>query len=242
MDIYNYDPVTREFLSQGNADPHPFKEDEWLIPANATDHAPTIEPGANEVLVINQDGDRWSRTKDYRGTTYWLQDGTKVEITELGISPPQDALYEEPDTRTLEELVSDSLELVKSNHSRVLNELCGNASIEERDTWPLQKSWATEYLASASEYDKNMLLGLLTTQEIQMLTADGQDPATHMSTHILLKSEAMDLLTSKAGGLTREADALIEAATSKEDVDTALASLSVKMGETIQVFKEATGV
>jgi len=51
------------------------------------------------------------------------------------------SLDQTPDyTKTLEETITEALRVIKSNHSRVLNELSGDASVEERDTWPLQNA------------------------------------------------------------------------------------------------------
>lgn len=56
MQVYNYNPITREFVGTEIADPNPLVEGEWLIPAHAT----TIEPpehieGSSRVF----DGDNW---------------------------------------------------------------------------------------------------------------------------------------------------------------------------------------
>jgi uncharacterized protein YecA (UPF0149 family) len=58
MNVYNYHPVTKEFLSQGTAEPNPITPDSWLIPAHAT----TIEPpefGDNQITVFNEESKAW---------------------------------------------------------------------------------------------------------------------------------------------------------------------------------------
>ena len=238
MKIYNYHPVTREFLNESVADPDPLSEGQWLIPAHATDHAPTIEPSENEVLVINEDGDRWSRVVDLRGETYWLNDGEKIVITELGDVIPPTALREEPDIRTTEEAITDAIELIKSRHAQVLADLSGNATVEERDTWPLQKEWSVKYLASQGEYEKALLLGLMTQAEV---TALGENAAQVMAEKIIAKSAAMDLLTSKAGGLKRTAEEILNSVTDKEQIPAILESLEQQMTQAIVEFTTAIG-
>jgi hypothetical protein len=58
MNVYNYHPVTKVFLSQETADPDPLTPGNWLIPAQST----TIEPptvGENEVVIFNEDEKIW---------------------------------------------------------------------------------------------------------------------------------------------------------------------------------------
>ncbi len=66
MIIYNYHPVTKEFLSQCEADESPLEPGVYLIPANATDMAPPTE-GDNQKAVF--DNGAWSLKDDYRRHT-----------------------------------------------------------------------------------------------------------------------------------------------------------------------------
>ena len=90
--LYNYHPETGELLriSEARLDPIEHKP---LVPAFATLIKPP-ETKAQEAVVF-VDG-AWKLMDDYRGTEYWLADGTHVTITKLGEVPPKDALSAPP--------------------------------------------------------------------------------------------------------------------------------------------------
>jgi hypothetical protein len=67
--------------------------DAWMIPAWSTLVAP---PALAEHQAALFDGSTWTVVADWRGHVYWLADGTKVQITELEVAPPADALAAAP--------------------------------------------------------------------------------------------------------------------------------------------------
>lgn len=80
---------------------------EWTIqalpattaqPASIAQPLPTAEnkpeAGENQIAVI-VDG-QWQLLADYRGTTYWLPDGSKHQILVIGETPPENALPSAP--------------------------------------------------------------------------------------------------------------------------------------------------
>ncbi|MBT0459845.1 tail fiber assembly protein [Morganella morganii] len=85
MKIYNYHPLTKEFLSEGIADADPLVEGNWLIPAHATTiPAPEIQSGYVPVF----DGREWQQTEDHRGVSvYDITTAQESEIKELGELP-----------------------------------------------------------------------------------------------------------------------------------------------------------
>lgn len=95
MIIFNYHSTTGEFVQQSMADPDQFDPGSFLIPAFATTIAPP-ETGENEIAVFDETENKWATTSDYRGTQYWLPDGTEHEITEIGKTVPDGALSEPP--------------------------------------------------------------------------------------------------------------------------------------------------
>lgn len=85
MKIYNYHPLTKEFLSEGIADADPMVEGNWLIPAHATTvTAPEIQSGYVPVF----DGSQWMQTEDHRGVKiYDIATAQQSEIKGLGELP-----------------------------------------------------------------------------------------------------------------------------------------------------------
>ena len=90
--IYNYSPITGEYINQSTADESPLEAGVFLIPANATDTAP---PAARAGKARCYRDGAWVLVLDKRGTDYWL--GTeKHTITELGEDIPSGASTTEP--------------------------------------------------------------------------------------------------------------------------------------------------
>ncbi|MFI9653962.1 hypothetical protein ABGV17_04420 [Guyparkeria sp. GHLCS8-2] len=109
MDIFHLHPQTGEFVGQGKADPDPLNDGEFLIPANAVPTAPPTA-GHNEAAVYSKG--QWSLVPDYRGTEYWLADGSHHEISELGIEMPADAL-DSPPPKQIADLATDKIDTLE---------------------------------------------------------------------------------------------------------------------------------
>ena len=98
MNIYNYHPNTKEFLSVSAADLDPLetqkkRKEVYLIPANATVDKPPI-PGENKAVIYVNNS--WIEIDDYRGKEYYKENGEKKIIQKLGETVPSDALLEPP--------------------------------------------------------------------------------------------------------------------------------------------------
>ncbi|RAH37529.1 DUF4376 domain-containing protein [Halomonas sp. SL1] len=63
------------------------------IPAGATSSEP---PATGKREAARWSGQAWEIVSDWRGHVYWLADGSRHEITELGVEPPADGLDEQP--------------------------------------------------------------------------------------------------------------------------------------------------
>lgn len=85
MKIFNYHPVTKEYLSESLADADPMVEGNWLVPAHATTvRPPEIKPGYIPVF----DGEQWTQKADYRGVKiYNIITAQESEVKELGELP-----------------------------------------------------------------------------------------------------------------------------------------------------------
>jgi len=93
MRIYNYDPITHEFLSEGAADESPLEPGVYLIPANATvKPVPALKPG--EAAIYGDD--KWRVVADYRGRSVCALDADGYYA-----GPAELALGENPDARRI---------------------------------------------------------------------------------------------------------------------------------------------
>ena len=90
--IYHYDEQGR-LRGQSVADESPLEPGVYLIPAMATNTAP---PDTKENQACIFTGGNWKVVADYVGVTYWMADGSEHKITDVGIEPPSDALFEKP--------------------------------------------------------------------------------------------------------------------------------------------------
>ena len=100
MKVYSFNPITKEYAGESNATKDPLmsikrKKDVWTLPANSTQARPP-KTKKNEVATWDINSNRWSKRKDFRGTTYWTKKGVENEITEIGKGIPKDAVLEEP--------------------------------------------------------------------------------------------------------------------------------------------------
>ena len=93
MRIYNYAPITHEFLSEGAADESPLEPGVYLMPANATaTPPPALKPGEAAIF----DGDNWRVVADYRGRSVCALDADGYYA-----GPAELALGESPDARRI---------------------------------------------------------------------------------------------------------------------------------------------
>ena len=91
MEWYRYNPDTLEYEHPVICQPNPARPGEFLIPPSATElELPST--GNHEVAVFQPDSKSWIIKPDYRGTEYWLPDGSHHKIEQIGEVPPENAL------------------------------------------------------------------------------------------------------------------------------------------------------
>lgn len=92
MKIYNYHPVTKEFISESTPDLDPLESTQevpvYLIPAYATEVAPP-EVKVNKARLFNETDQSWYYLPDFRGQEVTATDGSnrKQVINVLGMTP-----------------------------------------------------------------------------------------------------------------------------------------------------------
>ena len=131
MRIYNYDPITHEFLSEGAADESPLEPGVFLIPAHATvKPVPKPKPGKAAIFA----GDNWRVVADYRGRSVCALDadgyyagpaelalGDELDSRHILTDPPNASIKKPKwsgkewiDGRSTEEVEADALASAKA--------------------------------------------------------------------------------------------------------------------------------
>ena len=94
MKIWDISPVDGTVINHDGRDcPLDPMNGRPKVPGNATTSPPPTT-GENEAATFV--GDAWTVVADWRGHVYWRADGSRHEISELGVEPPADALDEAP--------------------------------------------------------------------------------------------------------------------------------------------------
>lgn len=82
MNIYNYHPVTKEYISTSQADESPLEPGVFLVPGSATIVAPG--PAATGYIMVLENN-AWVPKEDHRGVfVYATADGSESEVLEIG--------------------------------------------------------------------------------------------------------------------------------------------------------------
>ena len=124
-----------------------------------------------------------------------------------------------------------AIEMIHEMHGEVLDTLTSNASIQERDTWPVKQAAAEALLAgTASAEDINML-------EVEaVLTGITKE---ELATKIVQKSFAFKHLVGKAAGLRAAGIRAIMGCQSMEQVSMTMAHIENKIDQEVIAFTQA---
>jgi hypothetical protein len=226
--IYNYHPSTGEYLSESQASLDPL-EGKPLVPAFATvKKPPSIK--SNQCAVFSN-GD-WVLESDFRGTDYWLADGTNNTIQDLGETLPEKALTEAP-APTLEKLKEDALSAVKTFATETRAKLTGYADQYQLAGW-----------VGKSEIAKRVIAGTATDQEVASIQAEvdkrGQGETVEgLATKQLEKSTKLTIASAIIDGLESSAVTAIKSKQKESTLAALMETLLVDAEAELQALLEA---
>jgi hypothetical protein len=164
---YNYHPVTGEFTSSFEPDYSPLEPDVPLLPQFSTMEAPP-RCAVREVAVFRSG--EWARLPDWRGVSlYSTQTGAATAIEEIGIAPEDVDATDAPrptpnhvwlngawaldEQRKRDAFVKNkamALNLIDKFHADVVQQLVGDPTQVEKDTWALKLEVANAITSKAA--------------------------------------------------------------------------------------------
>ena len=87
MNVYNYDLVTKEFLSVEEADKSPLEPDVYLFPANSTTVPAPTELDGHKTPCFNTETKQWLIVDDYREVKLYSKETKDIVFAALGQTP-----------------------------------------------------------------------------------------------------------------------------------------------------------
>jgi len=132
---------------------------------------------------------------------------------------------------TLEFRQEKAIEQIHEMHAEVLETMTGNATVQERDTWPVKQAAAEAFIAgSASETDILML-----TIEAELT----QIPVEQLAATVVYKAQVFKQLVGKAAGLRAAGIRAVMNCQSMEQVSMTMAGIEQQIDIEIEAFNAA---
>ena len=110
-----------------------------------------------------------------------------------------------------------AIAVIHAKHGEILEALTGNATIQERDTWPIKE-----------RAGRALLDGSASAIEVAMLTAEAEMigiTAEQLAQTIVGKADAFKMLVARAAGLRSQGIASVEACLTPEQVEATVAHI-----------------
>lgn len=214
MNVYKYSEETKEYVGTETAQLDPLETKKagkniYLLPANATFTAP---PATKEGFAMVWNGESWQEAEDNRGTEYWLPGdvyGTPArEMIELG-ALPEGATFTAPE-KTLDELKTDKIAALKAER-------------DAKEVLPIEyNGHSYDYDEKARDRINAAIIALDVAGEgasLEWTCADNTD-ATVTAADLRAIIAAVAVRSNVLHTQYREAKAKVEAAQSKEELET----------------------
>ena len=206
MIVYKYDAKTGVYAGNVQAQESPREPGVYLIPAMATEAMPPLTD-KNECAVW--ENVKWTVKPDFRGTKYWLPDGSEHSITEINFVPPADALFEKPIIpATFEDAKASKLSEINGACDSILNAATADYPASEIQTFSQQTAEAQAYVL-----DNNAPVPLLRALAI----ARGVD-LNELVGRVLAKHEALSVLSGFVIGQRQAFEDRLNVCKTLEDV------------------------
>jgi hypothetical protein len=204
--VYNYHPETGVYLTENTARLDPI-DGNPMVPAHATLQPPPAT-AANQIAVWESDA--WTLKSDFRGHEYWLADGSRTVIAEIGDQPPEGALNAPPPP-TLDQIKANARGWVIGWINAVTAQVTDKYARDEVAAFGSKREDAARHLAGEDA------TGLLV--EEAALTGE---TTQELAQSILDNNARYVEIIAKFTGARRVAFAAIQTASGGAEVETAL--------------------
>jgi hypothetical protein len=173
--IYLLDLSTREFLGEDFAYKDPLEPGNFHRPENSSFIKPPA-PAVNEIAVHVEATDSWIVEPDFRGQTFYDRDtGAEVKIDARGALPVNLVAKKPlPTPAQLASMLAENktaaLAVIDQWHTTTVQQLAGNPTQIEKDTWAMKLAAANAVAAGAvvsGEGNAFMTANGLTTPSLQ---------------------------------------------------------------------------
>ncbi|WP_306168632.1 hypothetical protein [Halomonas sp. MMSF_3323] len=181
------------------------------VPGSAIVEPPPSVAAREAAQAVNGD---WRIVPDWRGHVYWLSDGTRHEIIELGVEPPAEALNEAP-PRPIDDLAAQALSRINSGYQAEMGQILNDYPQAETLTFDKQEREARQWQAENS----------VATPYIDAMLVERPMDKAELVGRILAKADAFTMASGKATGKRQRLEDEVKAAFEAEDRD-ALETLS----------------
>lgn len=208
MIVYQYDEKTKVYVSNMRAQESPREPGKYLMPANAT-NLPPPQTEKNECAVWKNG--EWEVKPDFRGTIYYLADGTEHTIDAIDVVPQENALFEKPIIPpTMEEAKTAKLTEINAACDAILNAAVKTYPNSEVLTFDQQTAEAKAYLASGNAADAPLLSALASGRGIEF---------DDLVNRVMAKHHAFSVLSGIVIGQRQALEDQLDVCTSVEEVN-----------------------
>lgn len=151
----------------------------------------------------------WQVVPDWRGHVYWLGDGSRHEIIELGVEPPAEALTEAP-PMPVDQLATQALSRINAGYQAEMGQILNDYPQAETLTFDKQEREARQWQTDNS----------VTTPYIDAMLVERPLDKAELVGRILAKADAFTQASGMATGKRQRLEDEVKAALEAEDRET----------------------
>jgi hypothetical protein len=139
-----------------------------------------------------------------------------------------------PSPKTFSDMKNEARQMVRNSHALIVDNLTGNYSVEERDTWPIKVEAARAVKTGTATAEQELMIALECEKT-------GETP-DELADVILAKNAATHIMIGLAAGHRRRTEAAVDAAETDTELMTVLRDAEAEVPALIARLKELVDV